>query len=121
MKSLVFNTLLQFTLFWDHKATNAFVANKPGVYSSDEVQNLSKLIKNHLKCDATDGSVVNDLNQPILNSFVLDEARAYKAICQFETIHYRKINKSVLNTMTISLENYNHKEVNFNRETLTFT
>ena len=38
-----------------------------------------------------------------------------------ETIHYKKINKSVLNTITFYLEDDNNKEVNYNGETLTFT
>ena len=38
-----------------------------------------------------------------------------------ETIHYKKINKSVLNTIMFYLEDDNNKEVDFNGETLTFT
>ena len=38
-----------------------------------------------------------------------------------ETIHYKKINKSVLNTIRFYLEDDNNEEVNFNQETLTFT
>ena len=41
--------------------------------------------------------------------------------CEPETIQYRKNNKSVLNTITFYLEEDDHKEVNFNGETLTFT
>ena len=33
----------------------------------------------------------------------------------------KKINKSVLNTITFYLEDNNNKEVDFNQETLTFT
>ena len=38
-----------------------------------------------------------------------------------ETKHYKKINKSVLNTSTFCLEDENHEEVDINGETLTFT
>ena len=41
--------------------------------------------------------------------------------CEPESIHYKKMNKSVLNTMTFYLEDNNNTEVNFNGETLTFT
>ena len=41
--------------------------------------------------------------------------------CEPETIHYKKINKSVLNTVTFYLENDNHEEVDFNGKTLNFT
>ena len=74
-----------------------------------------------MKCDCIDGSVVNGLKQPILYSFVLEKLPGYKVFSEPETIHYKKINKSVLNTITFYLEDDNHEEVNFNGETLTFT
>ena len=74
-----------------------------------------------MKCDVIDGYVVNGLRQPILFSFVLDEPSGYKIFCEPETIQYKKINKSVLNTITFYLEDDNNEEVNFNGETLTFT
>ena len=108
-----FHTLLCFTPYWDYKP--------PGVYTSDEILNLSTVNKIHLKCDVIDGSVVNGIRQPILYSFVLDKKPGYKVFCEPETIHYKKINKSVLNTITFYLEDDNNKEVDFNQETLTFT
>ena len=74
-----------------------------------------------MKCDAIDGSVVNGVRQPIFYSFILDKPSGYKVICGPETIHYKNINKSVLNTITFYLEDDSNKEVNFNQETLTFT
>ena len=74
-----------------------------------------------MKCDVIDGSVVNGLRQPILYSFVLDKPSGYKIFPEPETIHYKKINKSVLNLITFYLEDDNNEEINFNRETLTFT
>ena len=65
--------------------------------------------------------VVNGLRQPKLYSFVLDKPSGYKVFCEPETIHYKKINKSVLNIMTFYLEDDNNEEVNFNGETFTFT
>ena len=44
-----------------------------------------------------------------------------KCFCEAETIHYKKINESILNTITFYLENGNQREVDFNEETLTFT
>ena len=55
--------------------------------------------KLYLKCDAIDGSVVNGVRQPILFTFVLDKPRGYKIFSEPETIHFKKINKSVLNTI----------------------
>ena len=74
-----------------------------------------------MKSNIINGSVVNGTRQPILFSFVLDKPTGYKVFCEPETIHYKKINKSGLNTITIYLENDNNEEVDFNGETLSFT
>ena len=108
-----FHTVLGFTPGWDYKHYNEYISQK--------TVNLSKTNKMHLKCDVIDGSIVDGLRQPILFSFVPDKPSGYKVFCQPETIHYKKINKSVLNTITFYLEDDNNEEVNFNKETLTFT
>ena len=77
--------------------------------------------KIHLKCDCIDGSIQDGVRQPILFSFGLDKPSGYKIFCEPETIHYKKINKSVLNTITFYLDDNNNEVVNFNGETLTFT
>ena len=108
-----FSTILGFTAGWDYKHYNQYLSQK--------IVNLSSTNKIHLKCDAIDGSVVNGVRQPILYSFVLDKPSGYKVFCEPETIHYKKINKSVLNSITFYLEDDSDKEVDFNQETLTFT
>ena len=108
-----FSNILGFTPGWDYKFYNK--------YTSQKIVNLCNTNKIHLKCDAIDGSVVNGVRQPILYSFVLDKLPGYKVFCEPETIHYKKINKSVLNTVTFYLEDNDHNEVDFNGETLTFT
>ena len=108
-----FHTSLGFTPYWDYKPSN--------VYTSDKNLNLNTVNKIHLKSDIIDGSVVDGVRQPILYSFVLDKRPGYKVFCEPETIHYKKINKSVVNTITFYLEDDNNKEVDFNQETLTFT
>ena len=108
-----FSTVLGFTSGWDYKHYNK--------YTSQKVVNLGGTNKIHLKCDCIDGSVVNGLRQSILYSFVLDKLPGYKVFSEPETIHYKKINKSVLNTITFYLENNNNEEVDFNGESLTFT
>ena len=74
-----------------------------------------------MKCDCIDGSIQNGVREPILYRFVLDKRPGYKIFSEPETVHYKKINKSVLNTITFYLEDDNNKEVDFNQETLTFT
>ena len=108
-----FSTILGFTSGWDYKHYNK--------YTSQKVVNLGSTNKIHLNCDCIDGSVVNGIRRPILYSFVLDKKPGYKVFSEPETIHYKKLNKSVLNTITFYLQDENNKEVDFNGETLTFT
>ena len=113
IKKFFFHTLLGHDPYFDYKV--------PGVYTSDKIFNLNTTNKIHLKCDCFDGSIQNGVRQPILFTFVLDKPSGYKIICEPETIHYKKINESVLNSITFYLEDDNNEEVDFNGETLTFT
>ena len=108
-----FHTLLGFTPYWDYKPS--------GVYTSDKILNLNTINKIHLKSDCIDGSIQDRVRQPILFSFVLDKPAGYNVFCEPETIHYKKINKFVLNTITFYLEDDDNEEVDFIQETLTFT
>ena len=107
-----FSTFFGFTPGWDYKHYNE--------YTSQKIVNLNSTNKVHLKCDCIDGSIQNGLGQPILFSFVSNKPSGYKVFCEPETIHYKKINRSVLNTVTFYLDD-NNEEVNFNGETFTFT
>ena len=108
-----FSTVLGFTSGSDFKHYNE--------YTSQNILNLGSTNKIHLKCNVIIGSVVNDLRKPILYSYVLDKLPGYKVSSEPETIHYKKINNSVLNTITFYLEDDNNEEIDFNQETLTFT
>ena len=112
-KKSFFHTLLGLDPYFDYKV--------PGVYTSNKILNLNTSNKIHLKCDCIDGSIQDGIKQPILYSFVIDKPSGYKIFCEPETIHYKEINKSVLNTITFYLEDENNEEVDFNGETLTFT
>ena len=71
----------------------------PQVYTLvKKKQKNGTIDKIHLECRFIGGSVVNGLRQPILYSFVIDKPPRYKVFCEPETIHYKKSNKSVLNT-----------------------
>ena len=74
-----------------------------------------------MKCDCIDGIIQDGVRQPILFSFVLDKPSGYKVFCEPETIHYKKVNISVLKPITFYLEDDNNNEVISNQETLTFT
>ena len=108
-----FSTILGFTAGWDYNHFNQYLSQK--------IVNLSTTDKINLKCDAIDGSVVDGVRQPILYSFVLDKPSVYKVFCEPETIHYKKVNESVLNTIMFYLGEDNKEKVDFNGETLTFT
>ena len=104
-----FNTVLGFTPGRGYKHYNK--------YFSQKILNLGSTNRIHLGCDVIDGSVVNGLRQPILYSFVLDKKPGYKVFSEPETIHYKKINKSVLNTIIFYLEDDDNEEVDFNGKT----
>ena len=112
-----FNTILGFSPHWDYKN----IASYDREYYTEKNRNLSTTDKIHLKCDVIDGSVLNGVRQPILFSFVLVKKPGFKVFCPPETIHDKKVNKSVLNTVTFYLEDDNNEEVDFNGETLIFT
>ena len=45
----------------------------------------------------------------------------YKVFCEPQLIHYKEVKKSALNTITFYKKDDDHKKVNFNGETLSFT
>ena len=108
-----FSTILGFTTEWDYKQYKKYI--------SQQIVNLSSTNKIHLKCDCIDGSIQNGLRQPILFSFVLDKPSEYKVFCEPETIHYKKIKKTLLNTITFYLEDDDNEEIDYNGEILTLT
>ena len=121
-KQSFFHTLLGFSPYWDYKPTNSDHVLIAGVCPSNKIiLNLNTIDKIPLKCDCIDGSIQNGLRNPTLFTFVLDKPSGYKIFSEPKTIHYKKINKSVLKTITFYLEDDNNEEVNFNQETLTFT
>ena len=73
------------------------------------------------KCDFIDGSILNGIREPILYSFTVDTPTAFKILSQPETEHYKNLNKSVLNYVTIYLEHNDRNSFDFKGETITFT
>ena len=108
-----FSTISGFTPGWDYKHYNKYISQK--------IFNLGSPNTIPSKCDCIDGSVQNGSRQPILFSFVLGKSTGYKVFCEPETVHYKKLNKSVLNTITFYLEDNKNDEVDFNGEIFTFT
>ena len=92
-----------------------------GTHISEKPVMITTTDKVHLKCDCVDGSIVNGIREQILFSFNLSAPPGYKIIKEPNIILYRKINKTRLDCIQLSLEDSNHNPVDFNGETLTFT
>ena len=92
-----------------------------GSYKSDRPVNNTGIDKLHLKCDCINGSIVNGIREPILFSFALSSPPAHEINKEPRIKLFKKINKSILSHITFCFENNEHKPVDFDRETITFT
>ena len=92
-----------------------------GSYKSNRPINFTGFDKIHLKCDCINGSIVNGVRKPILYSFALSSPFGHKIYKEPRLKLFKKINKSVLSHITFYLEDYDHKSVDFNGETISFT
>ena len=93
----------------------------PGLYKSDKPINITGIDEIHLKCFCIQGSIVNGIREPILYSFALSSPPGHKIYKEPRIKLLKKINKSVLSHITFYLEDDDHKAVNFNNETISFT
>ena len=92
-----------------------------GSYKSDRPINITGIDKIHLKCNCTQGSIVNGIREPILYSFALCSPPGHKIYKEPRVRLFKKINKSVLSHITFYFEDDDHKAVDFNGETVSFT
>ena len=92
-----------------------------GSYKSDRPINITGIDKIHLKCNCIQGSIVNGIREPILYSFALSAPPGHKIYKEPRVKLFKKINKSVLSHITFYFEDDDHKAVDFNGETLSFT
>ena len=93
----------------------------PGSYKSDRPNNITGIHKIYLKCDCIQGSIVNGIRESILNSFVLSSPPNHKIYKEPRIKLFKTINKSVLSHITFYIEDDDHKPVDFNNETISFT
>ena len=118
-----FYTILGFTqshsyLFDDIDGFYQLIA---GSCISDKPINLTGIDKVHLKCYCMHGSIVNGCRAAILYSFALDKPPGHRIYKEPSVKFFKKINKSVLSHVTFYLEDDDHKPVDFNGGTITFT
>ena len=66
-----------------------------GSYKSDKPINITGIDKIHLKCDCTQGSIVNGIREPILYSFAMSSPPGHKIYKEPKIKLFKKINKSV--------------------------
>ena len=84
-----------------------------GSYEGDRPNNITRSDKVLLKCDCIQGSIVNGIREPILNSFALCSSAAQKIYKEPRIKLFKKVNKSVLSPITFYLEDDDHKPVEF--------
>ena len=92
-----------------------------GSYKSNKPINITGIDKIHLKCDCVQGSIVNGVREPILYSFALSSPTGRKIFKEPRIKLFKKITKSVLSHITFYFEDDDHKPVDFNGETVSFT
>ena len=92
-----------------------------GLYKSDKAINITRVNKIHLKCDCIQGSIVTGIREPILYSFALSSPTGHKIYKEPRVKLFKKKNKSVLSHITFYFEDDDHKAVDFNGETISFT
>ena len=92
-----------------------------GSYKSDKPINITGIDKIHLKCDCIQGSIVNGIREPILYSFALSSPPGHKIYKEPRVKLFKKISKSVLSHINFYFEDNDHKPVDFNGETISFT
>ena len=92
-----------------------------GSYKSDRPINLTGIDKIHLKCDCIQGSILNGVREPILYNFALSSPKGHKIYKEPSIKLFKKINKSILSQITFYFEDDDHKAVDFNNETISFT
>ena len=92
-----------------------------GSYKGDRPINITGIDKVHLKTDCIQGSIVNGKRKPILYSFALSSPPGHKIYKEPKVKLFKKVNKSVLSDINFYFEDDDHKPVDFNGETTSFT
>ena len=118
-----FYTILGFTQSRSYPSDDidGFYQIIAGSYKSDRPINITGIDKIHLKCNCIQGSIVNGIREPILFSFALSSPPGHKIYKEPRIKLFKNINKSVLSHIKFYFEDDDHKAVDFNGETVSFT
>ena len=82
---------------------------------------ITGIDKVHMKCDCICGSIANGVRETFLYSFALSSPPGHKIYNQPRVKLFKKINKTVLSHITFYLEDDDHRPVDFQNETVSFT
>ena len=118
-----FYTILGFTQLCSYPLDDidGFYQLISGLYKSARPINISGIDKIHLKCDCINRSIVNGVREPILYTFALSSPPGHKIYKEPRVKLFEKVNKSVLSHINFYFEDDDHKPVEFNGETVSFT
>ena len=117
-----FHTILSFTRSRSYRLVDidGFYQLIAGSYKSDNsiITGIDKIL---LKCDCIQGFIVNGMREPILYSFAFSSPPGHILYKEARIKLFKKINKSVLSHINFYFEDDDHKPVDFNGETISFT
>ena len=128
-QTLIFTGKSIFYLFLGYRRSHSYPLDDihgfyqfiKGSYKSDKPINIIGTDKIHLKCDCIQDSIVNGIREPILFSFALSSPPGHKIYKEPMNKLFKKVNKSVLSHITFYFEDDDHKPLDFNNETVSFT
>ena len=98
-----------------------FVQLIPGKYEGNKPFKITDVRKVHLKCNCITGSILNGIQETILCSFGPTSAPGYKIYKEPIIKLFKNVNKTVLCHITFYLEDDDHKPVDCDGETVSFT
>ena len=118
-----FYTILGFTRSRSYRLDDihGFYQLIAGLCKSDRPTNLTGIYKIQLKCNCINGSIVIGVREPILYSFALSSPTGHKIYKKPKIKLFKNVNISVLSHITFYLEDDDHKLLDFNNETVSFT
>ena len=99
-----------------------FIQILPGTYKNYRPIDITGIDEIHLKCNVIDGTLENGCSRNLFCTVLLSlHHLVIKYIKNLESNFLKKINKSVLSHITFFLEDDDHKRLDFNGETKSFT
>ena len=122
-KNSIFYTILGFTKSHNYPIDDidGFYQLIAGSFKGDRPFNITGIDEVLLKCDCFNGRFVNGTREPVLCTFGLSSPPGYKMFKETRIKRFKRVKKSVLSHIIFYLKDDDHKLVNFNGETISFT